>query len=115
MDIASTETQLACLLSELEEKQTSLVRKPLPTYLPREETVIKPDSCAYPDCGQPLHHIRDEISERLDYVHTKFVVKRYIRLQYSCDGCQHVVSGRLPAQIIPKGIPEPCLVWSACV
>ncbi|ECE1537021.1 IS66 family transposase, partial [Salmonella enterica] len=81
----------------------------------REETVIGPDSCACPDCGQPLRHIRDEISERLDYIPAQFVVKRYVRPQYGCEGCQRVVSGRLPAQIIPKGIPEPGLVAQVLV
>ncbi|EPT5087157.1 IS66 family transposase zinc-finger binding domain-containing protein [Salmonella enterica subsp. enterica] len=67
-DIASAETQLARLPPEPEEKKTCPVRKPLLAHLPREETVIKPESSTCPDCGQPLRHIRDEISERLDYI-----------------------------------------------
>ncbi|EGD3970332.1 IS66 family transposase [Salmonella enterica] len=114
-DIASAETQLARLLPEPEEKKARPVRKILPEHLVREETVIGPDSCACPDCGQPLRHIRDEISERLDYIPAQFVVKRYVRPQYGCEGCQRVVSGRLPAQIIPKGIPEPGLVAQVLV
>ncbi|EDH0695784.1 hypothetical protein QF91_004934 [Salmonella enterica subsp. salamae] len=35
--------------------------------------------CACPDCGQPLRHILDEISERLEYIPAQFVVKRYVR------------------------------------
>ncbi|EFJ1801852.1 IS66 family transposase [Escherichia coli] len=114
-DIASAETQLTRLLPEPEEKKARPARKPLPAHLPREETVIRPDACACPDCGQPLRHIRDEISERLDYIPAQFVVKRYVRPQYGCDGCQCVVSGRLPARIIPKGIPEPGLVAQVLV
>jgi len=53
---------------------------------------------------------RDGIRKRLDYIPAQFVVKRYVRPQYGCDGCQRVVSGSLPAQIIPKGIPEAGLV-----
>ncbi|EAZ0462503.1 IS66 family transposase, partial [Salmonella enterica] len=101
-DIAVAEAQLARLLPEEKEEKARPARKPLPSHLPREETTIRPDSCACPGCGHPLRHIRDEISERLDYVPAKFVVKRYVRPQYGCDGCQRVVSGRLPAQIIPK-------------
>lgn len=71
--------------------------------------------CACPDCGQPLRHILDEISERLEYIQAQFVVKRYVRPQYSCDDCQRVVSGRLPAQIIPKSILEPGLVAQVLV
>lgn len=57
----------------------------------------------------------DEISERLEYIPAQFVVKRYVRPQYSCDDCQRVVSGRLPAQIIPKSILEPGLVAQVLV
>ncbi|EKG3927214.1 IS66 family transposase, partial [Salmonella enterica] len=103
-DIAVAEAQLARLLPEEKEEKARPARKPLPSHLPREETTIRPDSTTCPDCSHPLRHIRDEISEQLDYVPAKFVVKRYVRPQY---GCQRVVSGRLPAQIIPKGIPEP--------
>ncbi|ECI3397735.1 transposase [Salmonella enterica subsp. enterica serovar Typhimurium] len=41
-----------------------------------------------------------------------FLVKRYVRPQY---GCQRMVSGNLPEQIIPKGIPEPGLVAQVLV
>ncbi|EPY1561773.1 IS66 family transposase zinc-finger binding domain-containing protein [Klebsiella michiganensis] len=67
------------------------------------------------DCSQPLRHIPDEISGRLDDIPAQFVVKRYVRPQYGCDGCQRVVSGRLPAQIIPKSIPEAGLVAQVLV
>ncbi|HCL5071374.1 TPA: hypothetical protein N2F43_000593 [Salmonella enterica] len=90
--------QLARLLPEPEEKKTCPIRKPLPSHLQREETVIRPDACACPD-----------------YLPAQFVVKRYVRPQYGCDGCQRVVSGLLPALIIPKGIPEPGLVAQVLV
>lgn len=109
-DIAVAEAQLARLVPEAKEDKARPARKPLPEHLPREETVIRPGSCLCPDCGHPLRHIRDEISERLDYVPAKLVVKRYVRPQYGCDGCQRVVSASLPAQLIPKGIPEAGLV-----
>ncbi|OXU08825.1 hypothetical protein B9P84_26945 [Citrobacter braakii] len=114
-DIASAQAQLARLLPEPEEKKTCPIRQPLPAHLPRKETVIRPHACACPDCGQLLRHIRDEISERLDYIPARFVVTRYVRPQYGCDGCQRVVSGSLPAQIIPKGIPEAGLVAQVLV
>lgn len=109
------EAQLAHLLPEAGEEKARPARKPLPEHLPREEIVIRPESCACPDCGHPLRRIRDKISERLDYIPAQFVVKRYVRPQYGCDDCQHVVSASLPAQIIPKGIPEPGLVAQVLV
>lgn len=114
-DIAVAEAQLARLLPEAGEEKARPASKPLPEHLPREEIVIRPESCACPDCGHPLRRIRDEISERLDYIPAQFVVKRYVRPQYGYDDCQHVVSASLPAQIIPKGIPEPGLVAQVLV
>ena len=67
-----------------------------------------------PDCQGTLHHIRDEVSEKLEYIPARVVVNRYVRPQYSCTCCQRVVSGDMPAHIIPKGVAEPhhhCL-WS---
>ncbi len=35
---------------------------------------------------------------------------RYVRPQYSCTCCQWVISGDMPANIIPKGVAEPSLI-----
>lgn len=86
-------------------------RKPLPAHLPRQEIVIEPastESC--PDCHGMLRHIRDEVSEKLEYIPARVVVNRYVRPQYSCACCQRVVSGEMPAHIIPKSMAEPSLI-----
>ncbi|VFS46111.1 Transposase and inactivated derivatives [Budvicia aquatica] len=113
-DIAAAETQLESLLpkspSDEAEQHSIPARKPLPEQLPRVEKVILPASDSCPDCGHALRFIRDEVSERLDYIPASFVVNRYIRPQYSCDCCQTVVSASMPTTIIPKGLPEVGLV-----
>ena len=86
-------------------------RKPLPAHLPRQELVIEPastESC--PDCQGALRHIRDEVSEKLEYIPARVVVNRYVRPQYSCSCCQRVISGEMPAHIIPKNLAEPSLI-----
>lgn len=59
-----------------------------------------------------LHHllIRDEVSEKLEYIPARIVVNRYVRPQYGRTCCQRVVSGDMPAHIIPKGVAEPSLI-----
>lgn len=116
-DIAATSVQLRELLqqNEPEEKTTPSrpVRKPLPAHLPRVIKTIEPvatENCADPECAGKLRHIRDEVSEKLEYIPARFVVNQYVRPQYSCTCCQRVVSGEMPAQIIPKGIAEASLV-----
>lgn len=118
-DISAAETQLENLLpkgpvGEAEQRSTP-VRKPLPGHLPRVDKVITPEPDNCPDCGHTLRFIRDEISERLDYLPARFVVNRYVRPQYSCDCCQTVVSAPMPANIIPKGVPEVGLVTQVVI
>ena len=118
-DIAAAETQLESLLPKIlsnEAEQRSIpARKPLPEQLPRVGKVISSTSDSCPDYGHALRFIRDEVSERLDYIPASFVVNRYIRPQYSCDCCQKVVSAPVPAKIIPKGIPEVGLLTQVLV
>lgn len=114
-DIAAAEVQLRKLLGQNEsEEKTPVsrpVRKPLPVHLPRITKILEPastESC--PDCHGSLRFIRNETSEKLDYIPARFVVNQYVRPQYSCTCCQRVVSGEMPAQLIPKGLAEVSLV-----
>ena len=111
-DIAAVESQLDKLLTA-EEKVTPErpVRKPLPAHLPRVTKTIEPPSTeSCPDCRGSLRHIRDEVSEKLEYIPARVVVNRYVRPQYGCTCCQRVVSGDMPAHIVPKGVAEPSLI-----
>lgn len=111
-DIAATEVRLRKLLQPDDAGDTQPasrpVRKPLPAHLPRAIKTIEQD-CPDPQCGGKLRHIRDEVSEKLEYIPAHFVVNQYVRPQYSCTCCQSVVSGEMPAQIIPKGNAEASL------
>ena len=71
------------------------------------------DTCA--DCDVALHFIRDDISEKLEYIPARFVVNQYVRPQYGCPCCEKVFSGQMPAQLIPKGIAEASLVAQVVV
>ncbi|HHS0831944.1 TPA: IS66 family transposase [Salmonella enterica subsp. enterica serovar Muenchen] len=66
------------------------------------------DHC--PECDEPLHHIRDAVSEKLEYIPAHFVVNRYVRPQYSCLCCQKVFSGEMPTHILPKSAVEPSVI-----
>uniref|UniRef100_UPI0009A9F40B IS66 family transposase n=1 Tax=Salmonella enterica TaxID=28901 RepID=UPI0009A9F40B len=95
--------------------ETPPKRRPLPETLPREEVRhdLAGDHC--PDCGGELRFIRDEVSERLEYVPARFIVHRHIRPQYSCAACQTVHGADLPAQIIDKGQPGPGLLTQVVI
>lgn len=104
-DAADIEQQLAALLPEPKAPKTQPKRPPLPPELPREEIRLTPASDCCPDCGHALRFIRDEISERLEYVLARFIVQRHVRPQFSCRHCEAVVGAPLPAQLIEKGQP----------
>ena len=110
-DAADIEQQLATLLPEPKTEQAAVPkRRPLPPELPREDIRLAPASDTCPDCGHALRFIRDEISERLEYVPARFIVHRHIRPQFSCNHCDTVVSAPLPTQLIEKGQPGPGLL-----
>lgn len=111
-DIAAVEAQLDTLLPAEEKSAPERpARKSLPAHLTRVTKTIEPASTEVcPDCQGALRHIRDEVSEKLEYIPARVVVNRYIRPQYSCTCCQRVVSGDMPAHIIPKGAAEPSLI-----
>ena len=113
-DIAAVEAQLDRLLPA--EEKAAPARKPLPAHLPRVTKTIEPASAeSCPDCQGALRHIRDEVSEKLEYIPARVVVNRYVRPQYGCTCCQRVVSGNMPAHIIPKGVAEPSLIAQVAI
>lgn len=102
-DIADITAQLDELLPPSVEEDDKTprsrpVRKPLPSHLPRVEKVIQPATDHCPECNEPLRHIRDAVSEKLEYIPAHFVVNRYVRPQYSCPCSQKVFSGEMPAE-----------------
>ena len=53
-------------------------RRPLPDHLPREETVLAPgERCA--DYGGRLKRLGEDVTEELEYIPGRFVVKRIVR------------------------------------
>ena len=50
-----------------------------PNHLPREETVLAPgERCA--DCGGRLKRLGEDVTEELEYIPGRFLVKRIVRL-----------------------------------
>ncbi len=110
-DEADITRQLSDLLPVKEKTGKKPARPPLPAHLPRQETVLMPETgSTCPDCGSEMRHIRDEVNEVLEYVPAHFVVKRTVRPQYSCPCCDTVHSAVLPPAVIDKGQPGPGLL-----
>jgi transposase len=79
-------------------------RHPLPEHLERETGVIEPDrleACA--QCGRPPGRIGEEVTEELEYVPAKLVVRRTVRPKYACRcGGGGVQVAPLPPRLLPQ-------------
>ena len=114
------ETAMACIhaednpLDDVAIPKTSKPRAPnrgsLPKHLPRVEQIIEPESkqCA---CGNELHVIGEDVSERLDIIPAQFQVIVTRRPKYACRSCETgIVQAPAPARLIHAGLPTEALV-----
>lgn len=79
-------------------------RHPLPEHLERQTVVLEPEGlkpCEH--CGQTPGCIGEEVSEELDYVPAKVVVRRTVRRKYACRcGGGGVQIAPLPPRLLPQ-------------
>ena len=84
-------------------------RRPLPEHLAREETVLTPgERCT--DCGGSLKRLGEDVTEELEYIPGRFVVKRIVRPRLACRGCERFHQAPLPPRPIERGRPGPGLL-----
>lgn len=101
-----------------ERKKSSKGRPPLPSHLPREEVIldIPEDAKSCACCGNDLHKMGEERSEKLEFIPAKLLVKEFVRPKYSCRHCEQtqtqvkIVMAPPEPSIIPKGIATPSLL-----
>ena len=90
-------------------RRTQPRRRALPEHLPREETVLGPgERCA--DCGGGLKRLGEAVTEELEYVPARFIVKRFVRPRLACTRCESFHQAPLPARPIERGRPGPGLL-----
>ncbi len=71
-----------------EKKKRSVNRGALPAHLPRAEIVIEPEDKACPCCGNAMHVMGEDCSERLDVIPAQFKVIVTRRPKYACRACE---------------------------
>ena len=79
-------------------------RHPLPEHLERQKTVLEPENLApCTQCGRPKVRIGEELSEELEYVPAKLIVRQTVRPKYACRcGCDGVAIAPLPPRLLPQ-------------
>lgn len=93
--------------------RTKPKRKPLPAEFKRETVIhdvpLEKQLCSC--CGERLHCIGEDISEKLDYVPAQIKVIQHIRKKYGCRGCEiGVTQADLPPDFLPKALAAPGLL-----
>lgn len=91
-------------------------RGSLPAHLPRIEMTVDLDNKACPCCGNELHRIGEDMSERLDIIPAQFRVLVVRRPKYACRACEDVVvQSPAPARLIEGGLPTEATVAQVLV
>jgi transposase len=93
-------------------------RQPLPKDLPRETVVHDIDDAdkVCDCCGNDLHLMGEDKSEKLEFIPAQVKVIEHIRLKYSCRDCEQnntgvgIKTAPLPLSPIPKSIATPSLL-----
>jgi transposase len=84
--------------------------------LPRIEVVVDPEDMACPCCGNAMHVIGEDRSERLDVIPAQYQVIVTRRPKYACRACEGaVVQAAAPARLIEGGLPTEQLVADVVV
>ena len=90
------------------EPKSTPKRKPLPPELPRNEELLSPgETCA---CGGRLRQLGEDVTEELEYMPGRFVVKRIVRPRMACRSCEQIVQAPLPSRPIERGRTGPGLL-----
>jgi transposase len=77
-------------------------RKPLPKDLPRERIEYFPEETVCGTCHQELKRIGEEITEELDFVPSRLVVREHAKVKLACPHCKdRVVTAELPPEVQP--------------
>ena len=86
-------------------------RGALPEHLPRIIETIAPGSTVCPCCGEAMHEIGADESQRLDVVPAQFRVIVTRRLKFACGACPgSLVQAPAPERLIKGGLPTERLV-----
>lgn len=91
----------------VQESENKSGRRSLPIHLEREKIKhdIPEEERVCPNCQIYLHCIGKEVTEQLDFIPARLIVKEHIRYKYGCRCCKrHVATAPLPSQPIDKAL-----------
>jgi hypothetical protein len=84
-------------------------RAPLPDHLERQTEVLSPgDACA--SCGGALRPLGEDVTQELEYIPGRFVVRQIVRPRMACNCCETFAQAPLPSRPIERGRAGPGLL-----
>lgn len=84
-------------------------RAPLPDHLERQSEVLSPgETCA--ECGGGLRVLGEDVTQELEYVPGRFVVREIVRPRMACNCCEAFAQAPLPSRPIERGRAGPGLL-----
>jgi len=86
-------------------KRRSRRRHPTPEHLEVQEVILEPEGrCECPHCRQFPPWMKDLITQELDFVPARFILRRYIRRQYGACQCGHfgIQVAPMPPRLLPQ-------------
>lgn len=103
---APTDGQEILVEGEEEQKEDKeprrRARRPVPVELEVSTTVLEPTDAACERCGQFGNKIGEEVTEQIDLIPAKLIVRRTVRIKRACRcGCGGVAIAALPPALIP--------------
>ena len=106
---AAAEEQKAEQHSDAKPTKRKHSRKPLPDHLERMDEVLSPgEACS--DCGGNLRQLGEDVTEEMEYIPGRFVVRRIVRPRMACTCCEAFSQAPLPSRPIERGRPGPGLL-----
>jgi len=84
-------------------------RAPLPDHLDRVDDVLPADD-ACTECGGNVRQVSEDVTEELEYVPGRFIVRRIVRPRVVCTRCEAFSQAPLPSRPIERGRPGPGLL-----
>nr|WP_244526622.1 IS66 family transposase [Marinovum algicola] len=84
-------------------------RAPLPEHLERQSEVLSPGKTCT-DCGGSLRPLGEDVTQELEYIPGRFVVREIVRPRMACSCCDAFAQVPLPSRPITRGRAGPGLL-----
>lgn len=123
LDLFNEAEDILAQIDEIETQEQTIsysrkkpIRQSLPKNLPREQVIHDVEDKTCDCCGNEMHKMGEDKSEKLVFIPATVKVQEYIRPKYACRHCEKnetstpIKQAKMPAMPIEKGIATASLL-----